>query len=148
MIIMYIILIVLGAIFYRMGGSDKYDTKWRDLGVPAVSLLSMYLLGRWHWSLFICFPLMFGAMTTYWKVLNRFFHKPKTDSYWFNWFAHGLMIGLSFLPYAYFTDRWIMVIARALALSFLIMIWSEVNDNAVWEECGRGALIVGTLWLI
>lgn len=145
---LYLNCVILGAILYRMGGSDKYDTKWRDFGLPYLALVFMMYRGMWHWSLWICALLMFGALTTYWKCLNKWNGQPKTDAFWFNWIAHGVGIGLAFLPYAYFTGCWEQVIMRAEVLGLTMMLWSEKNDNAVWEECGRGVLTIGTLWLI
>ena len=144
MTILYLILIALGAILYRMGGSGNYDRLFRTIGVPIVSLIAMWVLGKWNWTLWICLPLMYGAMTTYWKCLNKYFHDTTEDSHWYNWAAHGLMIGLAFLPYAVSPGA----IGRAVAMAILMTIWSESMDNAVWEECGRGAIIVGTIWML
>jgi hypothetical protein len=141
---MIILLSIISGIFYRMGGSDKYDTKWRDWGCPLVVLLALH----WHWSLILCFLLMWGALTTYWKVLNKFFNKPTSDAYWFNWLAHGLGIGLALIPYTLFVGGWELGLVRSLALGLLMMVWSLLNDNVVWEEFGRGALIILTLWIL
>ena len=155
---MYLILIALSACFYRLGGASYSDfpklPKWlvrsytRDVGVTILTLLTLFVLGKWHWSLCPCAVLVWLALRTYHKWLNPFFHEPTTDAYWFNWFAHGLMIGLAFLPYAYFTNTWLMVILRALLMGLFMAWWSDINDDVNWEEAGRGILIIGTLWLI
>jgi hypothetical protein len=141
------LLAFISAVCYRMGGSDTYNTKWRDFGCPLCVLIGMLLVNQWHWSLLLCFPLMFGAMTTYWKVLNKFFKKSTEDSYWFNWLAHGLMIGLALFPLTFFVGLLVEVLARSIFLGLLMMIWSEIIDDAVYEEMGRGALIILTLTL-
>jgi len=35
---------VASAILYRMGGSDTYNTKWRDMGCPTVAFIALWLL--------------------------------------------------------------------------------------------------------
>jgi hypothetical protein len=156
--IAYIILIGLASVSYRLGGASPSDfprlPKWlvksstRDVGVPLVSILAMWILGKYHWSLWICFPLMWGALTTYWKVLNKYFGKPTSDCYWFNYLAHGLGIGLALIPYGVYTHTLIGVIVRSIILGTLMMVTSYLFDNVDLEEGSRGTEIVGTLWII
>lgn len=85
----------------------------------------------------VSFLLSWGALSTYWK--------KDVDAVGWNWFLHGLGIGLAFLPFIYVGIPWEFICVRAFTLGLLMMMWSEINDNVVWEECGRGALIVLTL---
>ena len=137
----YIILIILGAILYRMGGSEDYNTLWRDIGVPLISPLSMIVLNKYHWSLLLCMPLMYASLTTSWK-------KKGTDATWFNWFLHGLMIGLAFLPYGIMTHTLLWVGVRALFMGLFMAIWCEIFEDVLLEEGGRGAVIVATLCML
>jgi hypothetical protein len=97
----------------------------------------MERLGMWYCYL-ISFLLTWAALTTYWK-------KKGTDARWWNWFLHGFMIGLSSIPLAWIGIAWWLILIRAVVLGITMMIWSDLNDNAVKEELGRGALIVLTL---
>jgi len=85
------------------------------------------------------------GLSTYHKWLNKYFNKSTDDSHYFNWLAHGLGIGLALLPVIYLGISWYLIVLRAVVLGLSIMVWSELNDNAVWEECGRGAIIILTI---
>lgn len=101
----------------------------------------MQRLGMWY-SIAGCFLLTFllswGALSAYWKG-------KETDMKWWNWFLHGLGIGLAFLPMALIGIGWVLILIRAVVLGITMSVWSELNDNVVWEEVGRGALIILTL---
>jgi hypothetical protein len=136
----YIILIILGAILYRMGGREDYDTLWRDIGVPLISLLSMIILNKYHWSLLLCMPLMYASLTTYWK--------RTPDANWFNWFLHGFMIGFAFLPYGIMTHTLLWVGIRALFMGLFMAIWCEIFEDVLLEEGARGGITVATLCML
>lgn len=87
---------------------------------------------------FISFLLTWAALSTYMK-------KKGTDTQWWNWVLHGFGIGMGMLPMVFIGISIWLIIFRAIVLGLWIMLWSEINNNAVWEECGRGALIVLTL---
>ncbi len=158
MIILYLILIALGAVAYRLGGASYADfpklPKWlihsytRDIGIPLIALASMAVLHKYHWSLWLCMPLMYGACTTYWKILNQYFGDTTEDCHWYNYAAHGLMLGLALIPYAIYTDTLVMVICRAILMGIIMPVWCEVFKNVNVSECGRGAIIEGTLWML
>ena len=93
----------------------------------------------------ISFLLTWGFISTYHKWLNKFFGKPKGDSYWFNWLAHGMGIGIAMIPFAWVGVAWWLIISRAIVLGVSMMLWSDAVDNACWEEFGRGFLIVFSL---
>lgn len=157
-IVSYVICIVASFAFYRLGGASPSDfpkvPKWlvksytRDIGVPLVAILAMYILSKYHWSLWLCFPLMWGALTTYWKCLNKYFGDTTEDCHWYNYLAHGVVIGLSYIPYSIYTHTLAAVILRSILLGGLMMISSAIFDDVDYEEGFRGGEIVGLLWIL
>ena len=147
LLLILILLSALGGILYRLGGASGYNTKFRDFGIPTIGILVLILSGS-HlnvpWlniaSLVITYGLMFASQTTYFK-------KKGTDAKWWNWFLVGLANGIALIPYGIIHDQLPQAILRTLILAVGIMIWSEINGNAVWEEVGRGVLIILTLGL-
>jgi hypothetical protein len=138
-----IVLIASGvsAILYRMGGAKGYDTLYRDIGCAAVAcLLAGYLL-VWSWTLILCFGLMWGALSMYWKFGRR-------NSKWYNWLATGAGYSIAMLPLVIQVGCWKGFISRTIVLGALTMIWSELQSNDVKEELGRGFLIPLTLPLL
>ncbi len=131
---------ILGAIFYRMGGSGNFPRQVRVIGVPVLSGLVLGFL-RFNWWIILCIPLMIGAISTYWK-------KKGSDAMWWNWAAHGLGLSLACLPFSIATGHYIGFGIRTVLLTLLITVWSELIGNAVIEELGRGALIILTLPLL
>ena len=141
--IIWNILLTLGlsicaGILYRAGGSDTYNTKVRDLGVPTIMLLYFILTGHFHWSLLLCFGLLFGSLTTYWKRKGQ-------DAHWWNWALCGLGFSIAMLPLIFFTGHWVGFLVRTVVLTVWTTVWSELEGNAVREEFGRGAGIIATL---
>ena len=116
---------------YRLGG--KYNTKYRDVGCSIIIILTMFILtGLSHWlSLILCFGLMWGALSTYWK-------KKDTDATWFNWMFHGLGLSFSMFPFTLITHKWIGFILRTIILTVFITLWSEFIGDVELEERGRG----------
>lgn len=136
---------LISAVTYRLGGAAE-DEHWynflknnnlriRDAGCSLIALGCMCWILKIHipyWIHIIAFFLTFGALTTYWDRL--FGHD--------NHYMHGGMIGLAYLPYAVAgAISWEMLALRVIVLALLMGIWSKLNGNAVWEECGRGAAI-------
>lgn len=135
-----IVATILSSIFYRLGGSKDFDTKYRDVGCAFITCaLAGYLLA-FHWTLIICFGLLWGALSTYWK--------RTPNAKWYNWLMTGIGYSLAMLPYVIAEGLWIGFISRTIVLGVTTMIWSEINSNPVWEESGRGALIILTLPLL
>ena len=139
-IIITILAIITGAILYRLGGAEGYNTKIRDFGVPTVGIGLLWFLGGWNWWLIFCFGLYFASMTTYWK--------KGPDAKWHNWLLTGLGYSLAFLPYTIATGHWVGFTIRTVIVTLGVMIWSELIDNPVWEECGRGAITTCTIPLL
>lgn len=143
-----LLLTVLCALFYRLGGAAKtgqwYDfilnTKARDFGCAACLTGGLAILGYAHWTLVLTFGLMFGSLTTYWK--------KGPDARWFNWALVGLGFSLAVLPTVIVHDLWLGFGIRTFVLTSLVALWSEFVGDAVVEELGRGALIILTLPLL
>jgi len=129
----------LCGLFGRMGGAKGYNTKFRDMGIPAVCCLYAFILGVHSWWLILTFGLMFAALTTYWDEVFGY------DNFYF----HGFMIGLSFAPIMW--GNWLDLIFITFACCFWMGTWSMIVENVVWEEFGRYAalpVIGGFLWVI
>lgn len=89
----------------------------------------------------ISFLLHWGALSTYWK-------KDGVDAEGWNWFLHGLGIGLALLPFMFMGMHWSVILLRAFVLGLTMMVWSVLINEVFWEEFGRGVLIIVTLLLI
>jgi len=141
-IAVWLLATILGAILYRMGGSDKYPSQVRDAGVSFVSIALLWFLWlHFSWLFLICFGLMWGAISTY----HLFLKKPVDyNHFYYAW--HGLFIGLAMLPLIFVGFHWYMIIGRSILMAILMAVWFGIaKKNAVWHECGRGAIIVSTL---
>ena len=127
--------VVLSAIAYRLGGATGFNTKYRDWGVPLVVCPMLGVTQSWHWTLALLFPLLWGALSTYWK-------RKGADAKWVNWALHGLGCALAFIPWYWYTGEWGLFAVRSVVMVVGITGWSVLIKNSVVEELGRGALIV------
>lgn len=158
MIILYFILIALGGYLYRLGGASHnefpYLPKWlvkgyiRPLGITLLTLLMLTLLGKYHWSLWLCVPLLWLALNSYWGFITKLLGKPTSDNYWFNYLAHGIGVGLAIIPYGIYIHVLPMVFIRAVVMGLMIMVWSQSFDDVDIEEVGRGLIIMTTLFML
>ena len=136
--VVWLIATVLCGLLYRAGGIGKpFNTKFRDLGVPLVCLgyIIFILEPQAWWVHLISFILLFGALTTY---LDKIFKKD-------NFYAHGFICALSYLPYAINTGHYTGFFIRLAIVTLFMGWWCEVNSNDVVEETGRGGVILATL---
>jgi len=132
---------ILAGVLYRIGGSDlkiPNITKIRDFGVPTCMII--YMVFNWSWWLILCFGLMFGAQTTYFK-------EKGTNAMGYNWLFVGLAFSICMLPYAIATQQYMAFIVRSILVTIFTVFWSELNSNAVVEEFGRGFIQIITLVL-
>jgi hypothetical protein len=143
---------VLSGILYRMGGSDSWNTKWRDMGCPTVAFIALWFLAgfklSYWWAYLLSFGLMFGALTTYWN-------KKGAPERFINFYLHGLGIALAMAPYAYVSHHWLGFGLRIALLPLLIALWATYMNRPVWKfradvvnEGGRGFWIQATLPLL
>lgn len=148
MILMTIVLSAISAVFYRAGGNGS-GTLWRDIGVPVCMVLAMIVTGHWHWTLLICFILLWASLTTYNKWVGYFFNRSdKSTVYWESWLVTGLFYGLAMLPYVIYDGNWIGFGLRASILALFTCLWSESIGKDWLEEGGRGFAIIATLPMI
>lgn len=126
---------------YRMGGGNRFNTKFRDMGCAAVSVVEFFVFGFFHWSLILYFGALFGSLTTYWK-------KKGTDAQWYNWLFTGFFYALSAIVYPITTGHWQGFFIRLVFLPLAIMIWSVIEGRVEREEGGRGGLIIATQLLL
>jgi hypothetical protein len=146
---------LLAGLLGRLGGVGKpWDTKMRDLGVPACLTIALLVLGLNHsswgfWWLvgayFCQFGLVFGSCTTYLDSIFGY------DNFW----ASGALVGLASFPIAIVTGHWWLFAARAILLA---VIWGSLNrwlperilfwHRDTVEEFCRYAVVILTCWLI
>ena len=138
---MNIVYVFVGALFsgitYYLGGQGGpwYKRSWiRDYICPLIVIACL----PYHWSLWLCYPLMIGALSTYWK-------KKGTDAKWYNWFLHGFGIGLALIPYGICINSLNAILCRAIILGISMAIWSHFIHKDWLDEGGRGSLIIATL---
>jgi len=141
-VISLILLSALSAILYRLGGwGHGFNTKVRDMGVPTCMILYMSLAGHWHWILIVCWGLMFGAQTTYFK-------KKGSDAKWFNWLFVGLAFSFSMAPYLFISGNITGFVLRCVIVTVFTVAWSEFIGKAWIEESGRGFIQIIALPLL
>lgn len=139
--IIAIFIAVAVAILYRVGGSAN-GVRWaRPVGIGVGTLITLFLLFGWHWSIILSAGASAGLSTTYFK-------KKGTSATWKNWLLVGLAMSLALLPWAIFTHHLLGFGIRTLVLTPLIMTWCLTIGDAVLEELGRGFLILITLFLL
>jgi hypothetical protein len=153
MIVFFTILAtILSALAYRLGGLGAdgkvrfpfipkwmFDSKVRDVGCSLIAtawMYEFYPVHPQHYSIyFLCILIMWTSLTTYWDWLFGY------DNYW----AHGLGIALSFIPYFIYTGEWTGFIVRCAVLTILCGGISKLSGNDDVEELGRGASLAATL---
>jgi len=144
-ILFILALSVFSGTLYRIGGSAKdggwldpvKNTKARDFGCPLIGLLSLSLIvsAPW-WVYFLSFGLMFGSMVSYHKWVGRLLGYDDGNVHWPSWAFVGFLFGVSAILFG----CWPALVIRTLVLTFSVCLWSEVIDDAVLEESGRGFL--------
>lgn len=140
-ILILLIASCVSAILYRMGGDKRYNTLYRDIGCATVACILAGHLIVWSWTLILCFGLMWGALSTYWKF-------SKKNCKWYHWLATGVGYSVAMLPLVIQVGCWKGFISRTIVLGVATMIWSELQSNDIKEELGRGFLIPLTLPLL
>ncbi len=155
-IIVGVIATILSALCYRAGGMGKEDEakpkwipKWlrkswvRDWLCPAFVYGSLLLFWQpvlwWEWCwLIICYPLLGGALSTYWDWLFGF------DNFWFA----GFMCGIAAFPLIFCGMAGSFILLRAVILAVLWGVWSLLWTEDYVEEMGRGVFLVLTMLLL
>ena len=136
------VLTTIGAVLYRLGGyGHGYNTKIRDLGVPACCAVYFVFTQHWNWILVLCLGLLFASQTTYFK-------KKGSDAKWYNWLFVGLAFSISFLPYSLVVGNMAGFLYRTVIVTVFTVLWSEFIGRDTTEEMGRGAIQIATLPLL
>lgn len=136
-----ILISILGALLYRLGGIGKpFNTKVRDCGIPSCMLLLFILNNNWHPILLLCALLMFAAQTTYFK--------KKANSKWYNWVGVGFLLSICMLPYTIAVGNYSGFFLRSAIVILFTTLWSELIQNVWLEEGGRGFIQIVTLPLL
>lgn len=146
-IIVWLGLSILSGIFYRMGGSDKYNTKWRDIGCMLCAMLVLIFNGSLVYNVSMIIGLVLTAGLTF-VSLTTYFKKKNTDAMWWNWTLVGLAWGLATLPFVFITQHWLGFILRTIFLGGSVTFWSQGIGDVKWEETGRGVLLTFTMPLL
>jgi hypothetical protein len=155
-ILAWIICCVLSAICYRAGGmgteseaKPKWIPNWlrhswiRDWLCPLfvygslATLLSPSSFLQWG-MLVLCYPLLGGALSTYWDKLFGF------DNFWFA----GFICGVASFPLIFCGVHWYIILVRAIVLAILWGAWCAWQSVDYVEEFGRGAFLVLTVPLL
>ncbi len=138
---------VLAAVLYRVGGTS-WGTKYRDWGVPTCMLWYFILMGVEHWSLVLCWGLMFGAQTTYNKWAAKLIGRDTNDVIWICWAVTGLAYSCALLPLLLGGASLNGCIVRGVVVTLFTLAWSELIGEAWIEESGRGFIQIITLPLL
>lgn len=92
-----------------------------------------------QWGMLVlCYPLLGGALTTYWDNLFGF------DNLWFA----GFMCGVASFPLVFYGVNPWGIVLRAIVLAVLWGGWCAWQSVDYIEEFGRGAFLVLTLPLL
>lgn len=160
MIILQILVVVLcgfiSGVAYWLGGQGADGAKahpkcpsWlfnraiRHVVCPTMVVAPIALFMPLNAWLSLSWILMFGATTCYWNFLH-----PQEDKTWWNWLLHGLFIGLSILPYAISINHTVAGLTYAVACALTMCIWSEEMSVDLYEEFGRGFLMVAAILVV
>ena len=144
MIISLLILTLICAILYRLGGYGKPFKSWmRDWLIPP--LIYAWLLYYRHpgalWGYLLVLPaigLTGAALTTY---LDSIFGYD-------NFYAAGFLVGLGAIPFMFAGIAWWIILIRAVVLGLCWGAWCKFFGNDWVEELSRGAFIALTLPLL
>ena len=154
-ILMWLVLSLISAILYRIGGSSlriPMKTKYRDWGVPLCGLIFLAKLlaitSWWYYGALAGFFLFsFGSLCTY------FDHWGTDDVEWYEWALTGFIMGMAALPIAVYTGRWIGFILRTIILTIFMPFSNRLQFEILWDEtdlveASRGFMFTATLPLL
>jgi hypothetical protein len=140
------ILAIVSALLYRIGGAGKEEipfanSQYRDIGCPVIVLIVLLSMGFVWYICLACSLLVLGFIRTYWDFING------KD----NMYLHGIGIGLSMLPLAWYGVAWLNIVAYTAIVAFSVGVLNTICTritikHSVWvEELYRGWIIVFAL---
>ncbi|MFA5747388.1 MAG: hypothetical protein WC926_04965 [Candidatus Paceibacterota bacterium] len=144
MILSLLILTLICAILYRLGGIGKPFKSWmRDWLIPPLIYAWLFYYRHpdaWYGWLMIlpAIGLTGAALTTYLDSIFGY------DNFW----AAGFLVGLAAFPLYWTGIAWWLILIRAVLLGVTWGVWCKLFSNDWVEECGRGAFIALTLPLL
>lgn len=138
-----LLLSIVDAITYRMGGSGNYPRFMRPLGTGIITMIIL-AIHKFEFSILYFVVLLISSGLT--AVLSTTYLKKKgEDAKWWNWALVGLVLSLSVAPFAIYNHLYMGLLLRSIFLTTMIALWSESIGNAVIEELGRGFILIITL---
>lgn len=137
----------ISAVFYRMGGSNTYNTKWRDIGCSLCATLCLILTQKLVFNVATLVALVASAGLTF-AALTTYFHRKGSEVRFFNWVLVGCAWGAALLPLAFVYHAWWGLALRTVVLGLSVCAWSQASSNAVREELGRGFLLTASIPLM
>jgi hypothetical protein len=121
-----ILLSIISGVFGRMGGSDKYNGKWRDAGCSFLIVLALIILFGWQqerwWAYLAVFGLSWGAFSTYQDTIWGY------DNLW----ASGFLVGLAAFPAYWLGVPWWVIGIRAIVLCLAWGLLNKYLPPKVW----------------
>jgi hypothetical protein len=141
MIISWLMLSLICAILYRLGGIGKPFKTWmRDWLIPPIIYAWLIYFRHpvtWYgWFMILpAIALTGGALTTYLDSIFGY------DNFW----AAGFLVGLGAFPFIWAGVTWWLILVRAILLGILWGGWCKIFSNDWVEELGRGAFIALTM---
>lgn len=143
-----VVLTLIGAVLYRLGGWEKGHKLFRRLGCGLLALGVMIWLrgidwGHW-WAYLLFVGINYGALSTY----HDYLAPDKKRENWLCWLMTGICYGLAAFPLCATGVHWYGVLIRTAVMAPLIMLWSEWLRLDWLEEGGRGMFYIATLPLL
>jgi hypothetical protein len=148
----YIILLAIASgVLFRMGGSEDYDTLYRDLGCPLALVLALYIAGVpfvW-WAYLLTYLLAYGSMTTYNKWASAWYKKDWKDNVYLpSWIVTGFFYGICIFPMLFIGLGFQEFAIRVAICTVGIAVIRECFSNDKIEEIGSGIILVASVLVI
>jgi hypothetical protein len=99
----------------------------RDWLCPICCLIPAVMVSP-SWWIILAYPLLAGALSTYWDFLFGF------DNFWFA----GFMCGIAGMILILSGFAWWILLIRALAIAITWGAWCAISKNDFVEEYSRG----------
>lgn len=140
------VLVILCAIFWRMGGAAGYNKLWRRIG----STVCMGVI-LWPTLLFhlLSLPLLLWGCSSYFGWINRFIDvQDKEREYWWNFWAQNFVIQSTVLFFDHSIENIIFVICSSLFIA-IVKVWTDNNMTKadVKSELWHGGANAAALWI-
>lgn len=144
-IILTIVLSIISAILYRMGGYGKpFNKLYRRIGCSLISTCLVIIIGiHAQWWLYILYAgASYGVLTTYWDKWGT------DDVEWYEWALTGFAYAASAVMLCIGWGHWIGFSIRCVVLTVFTWGISAGSKNVWVEELGRGVVFTATIPLL